>query len=111
MPASPSTARPPKAPAPLPVLKENLVSTLKDLLSIPSPAGHTDAIVRYLAERFSARGVDYELTRRGAMRVNLPGRQPSPDRAVVAHVDTLGAQVKRLKENGRMELVPIGTWS
>jgi peptidase M42 family hydrolase len=111
MPTSPSTVQPLKLFAPLPVLKENLLSTLEDLLAIPSPAGYTDAIVRYLAERFAARGVDYELTRRGAMRVNLRGRETSPDRAVVAHVDTLGAQVKRLKENGRLELVPIGTWS
>jgi putative aminopeptidase FrvX len=29
----------------------------------------------------------------------------------VAHLDTLGAQVKSLKPNGRLELVPIGTWS
>ncbi len=89
----------------------SVIATLMDLLSIPSPAGYTDAIVHYLAERFEARGIDYELTRRGAMRVNLPGRQSSPDRAVLAHVDTLGAQVKRLKENGRLELVPIGFWS
>ena len=92
MPSSPSTVRSLRPFAPLPVRKENLLSTLKDLLSIPSPAGYTDAVVHYLAERFAARGVDYELTRRGAMRVNLAGRETSPDRAVVAHVDTLGAQ-------------------
>ncbi len=97
--------------APLAIHEGNIIATLMDLLSIPSPAGYTDAIVHYLAERFEARGVDYELTRRGAMRVNLRGRQSSPDRAVLAHVDTLGAQVKRLKENGRLELVSIGTWS
>jgi len=96
---------------PLSIHEGSIIATLMDLLSIPSPAGYTDAIVHYLAERFAARGVDYELTRRGAMRVNLPGRQRSPDRAVLAHVDTLGAQVKRLKENGRLELVPIGHWS
>jgi peptidase M42 family hydrolase len=30
---------------------------------------------------------------------------------MVAHLDTLGCMVKRLKENGRLELIPIGTWS
>jgi peptidase M42 family hydrolase len=100
-----------RAPQALNIHEGSVIATLMDLLSIPSPAGYTDAIVHYLAERFEARGIDYELTRRGAMRVNLPGRQSSPDRAVLAHVDTLGAQVKRLKENGRLELVPIGFWS
>lgn len=96
---------------PLNIHEGSVIATLMDLLSIPSPAGYTDAIVHYLAERFEARGIDYELTRRGAMRVNLSGRQSSPDRAVLAHVDTLGAQVKSLKSNGRLELVPIGFWS
>lgn len=30
---------------------------------------------------------------------------------IASHVDTLGAQVKYLKENGRLELVSIGNWS
>ncbi len=29
----------------------------------------------------------------------------------MAHVDTLGAMVKGLKGNGRLSVVPIGTWS
>jgi peptidase M42 family hydrolase len=111
MPNTPSIVQKLHPIAPLSIHEGNIIATLMDLLSIPSPAGYTDAIVHYLAERFEARGVDYELTRRGAMRVNLAGRQSSPDRAVLAHVDTLGAQVKRLKENGRLELVPIGFWS
>jgi peptidase M42 family hydrolase len=39
------------------------------------------------------------------------GAQEEGSRAVVAHLDTLGATVKRIKDNGRLELVPIGTWS
>ena len=38
-----------------------------------------------------------------------PRRRPA--RAVIAHVDTLGAQVKLLKPNGRLTIVPIGNWS
>jgi peptidase M42 family hydrolase len=30
---------------------------------------------------------------------------------MIAHLDTLGAQVKNLKDNGRLEVVPIGHWS
>ena len=30
---------------------------------------------------------------------------------MVVHLDTTGAMVKRLKENGRLELMPIGHWS
>ncbi len=88
-----------------------LKQKLSDLLSIPSPTGYTDTIVRYVCEELEQLGVDYEMTRRGAIRGTLAGGQSSGGRAIVAHVDTLGAQVKALKDNGRLELVPIGTWS
>lgn len=84
---------------------------LDKLLQIPSPTGYTDTIVRYVCRELERLGVEYDVTRRGAIRARLPGRQTGGARAVVSHVDTLGAQVKALKDNGRLELVPIGTWS
>lgn len=90
---------------------EYLKQKLSDLLSIPSPSGYTDTIVRYVCAELEAIGVDYEVTRRGAIRGRLTGRQSAGGRAIVSHVDTLGAQVKTLKSNGRLEVVPIGTWS
>lgn len=91
--------------------RAELARTLLDLLAIPSPAGYTDSIVRHVATVLEDIGVEFELTRRGAIRANLAGWQSSPDRAVVSHLDTLGAQVKNLKANGRLEVVPIGHWS
>jgi peptidase M42 family hydrolase len=88
-----------------------IVQTMLELLAIPSPSGFTDAIVHDVGGRLARLGVDFELTRRGAIRVNLPGKVRSPDRAIVSHLDTLGIQVKRLKDNGRLEVVPIGHWS
>ncbi|WP_068110075.1 osmoprotectant NAGGN system M42 family peptidase [Tropicimonas marinistellae] len=84
---------------------------LSNLLEIPSPTGYTDEIVRYVCTELDSLGIAYELTRRGAIRARLPGQQTAGARAIVSHVDTLGAQVKALKANGRLELVPIGTWS
>ena len=84
---------------------------LRQLLDIPSPTGFTDNVVRYVCHELENIGVEYELTRRGAIRARLPGKRPEGARALVSHLDTLGAQVKSLKENGRLELVPIGTWS
>ncbi|HYD32072.1 MAG TPA: osmoprotectant NAGGN system M42 family peptidase [Azospirillaceae bacterium] len=95
-----------------PVIDMDYVTRLlRRLLEIPSPTGYTDQIVHFCGEEFRRLGIPFELTRRGAMRADLAGRKISPDRAVVAHLDTLGAMVKNLKLNGRLELVPIGTWS
>lgn len=88
-----------------------LTQILLKLLFTPSPSGYTDRVVHLVCEELERLDVDFELTRRGAIRVNLPGRISEADRAIVAHIDTLGAMVKALKDNGRLELVPVGHWN
>jgi peptidase M42 family hydrolase len=88
-----------------------LADTLKVLLAIPSPTGYTDTIVRHVSGELERLGLSVELTRRGAMRAIRKGGQRRGARALVSHLDTLGAQVKFLHDNGRLSLVPIGTWS
>ncbi|MDQ3234605.1 MAG: osmoprotectant NAGGN system M42 family peptidase [Pseudobdellovibrionaceae bacterium] len=91
--------------------KSYLLDTLAELLAIPSPSGYTDNVVHYIASKLEQLNIEFELTRRGAIRANIPGKVGSPDRGIVAHIDTLGAMVKALKDNGRLEIVPVGSWS
>ncbi|ABS15664.1 peptidase M42 family protein [Brucella anthropi ATCC 49188] len=91
--------------------QDYLVTRLKALLAIPSPTGFTDEAVRYVARELEHLGLEVMLTRRGAIRARRVGLTERPARGIVSHVDTLGAQVKYLKENGRLELVSIGNWS
>ncbi len=88
-----------------------LQRVLLRLLNTPSPTGMTDLIVHVVCEELEALGIPYELTRRGAIRANLSGTRYSPDRAIIGHIDTLGAIVKRLKDNGRVSMAMIGHWS
>ncbi len=88
-----------------------LQEMLLRLLRIHSPTGYTDPIVREICSELDDLGVSFELTRRGAIRSTLPGAKGSPDRAIIAHLDTLGAMVAELKDNGRLRMVPVGTWS
>jgi len=81
------------------------------LLHTPSPSGYTDRAVHLVADELDKLKVPTELTRRGAIRATLRGERASPDRAVVAHIDTLGAMVKALKPNGRAEIIPVGHWN
>ncbi|WP_051694159.1 osmoprotectant NAGGN system M42 family peptidase [Desulfohalovibrio reitneri] len=81
------------------------------LVQIPSPTGYTDNIVRFLCDELRQLSIPFELTRRGAIRADLAGRMSSPDRAVVAHLDTIGGMVTELKDNGRLKLAPVGAWS
>ena len=88
-----------------------LKAQLQRLLSIPSPTGYTDTVVRTVCEELDRLGVPFSVTRRGAILALYRGREVEGARAIVAHLDTLGATVKMIKDNGRLELVPIGTWS
>jgi putative aminopeptidase FrvX len=53
-------------------------------------------------------GVQAERTNKGALVARLPGRSDSRPRALSGHVDTLGAMVKEIKEDGRLKLTNVG---
>lgn len=92
--------------------KEYLKDTLRALLDIPSPTGMTDNVVGFTCGELDRMGIPFEMTRRGAIRADLKGRSSSPDRAVVSHLDTLGAIIKGFHAaNGWPKLAPIGHWS
>ncbi len=95
----------------LPIDESFVLDFLVRLLQTPSPAGYTDRAVHLVCDELDRLRIPYELTRRGAIRATLKGHQQSPDRAIVAHVDTLGAMIKAFKPNGRLEVVPIGHWN
>ncbi len=88
-----------------------LVDSLEALLSIDSPTGYTDNIARHATEELQRLGLEPQLTRRGAIRAVTKGGRRDGARAIITHLDTLGAQVKLVKDNGRLELIPIGHWS
>lgn len=88
-----------------------LAETLKSVLAIPSPTGYTDTIVHFVSRELVRLGLPVEMTRRGAIRSVRRGGTHHGARALVSHLDTLGAQVKQIKDTGRLGLVPIGHWS
>lgn len=91
--------------------REYILDVLPKLLKISSPTGFTDQIVHFVAGELERLGVPFELTRRGAIRATLEGSRRVPSRAIVTHLDTLGAMVRELKPNGRLAIMMIGHWS
>ena len=88
-----------------------MIDTLLALLQTPSPAGRTDAVMQLIGDVFDDFGVPFTLTRRGALTAELPGESATIDRALAVHADTIGCMVRDLKDNGRLELIPVGTFS
>ncbi len=95
----------------LPIDMDYVVDLLLHLLRTPSPSGRTDEIMRFLGREIEELGLPFELTRRGSLAAQLHGEEYKAARAVVVHADTIGCMVKRLKPNGRLQVVPVGTFS
>lgn len=88
-------------------IKEQLYT----LTSIPSPSSFTTKVTDYLLSELSSLGYSPERSNKGNVFVTLGG-SGSP-LVLAAHVDTLGAMVRSIKENGRLWPTTIGghQWS
>lgn len=85
-----------------------ILSTITDLLAIPSPSGYTYRANGYLSELLDELGVDHTTTNKGAIMATIPGQNQENQRTISAHIDTLGAMVKEIKGNGMLKLTNIG---
>jgi peptidase M42 family hydrolase len=95
----------------LPIAKDYVADVLLRLLRTPSPSGRTDEVMRLIGEEIESIGLPFELTRRGSLVARLHGHEYKSARAVVVHSDTIGCMVKRVKPGGRLQVVPVGTFS
>ena len=88
-------------------IKEQLYT----LTSIPSPSSFTAKVTDDLLSELSSLGYSPERSNKGNVFVTLGG-SGSP-LVLAAHVDTLGAMVRSIKENGRLRPTTIGghQWS
>ena len=88
-------------------IKEQLYT----LTSIPSPSSFTTKVTDYLLSELSSLGYSPERSNKGNVFVTLGG-SGSP-LVLAAHVDTLGAMVRSIKENVRLRPTTIGghQWS
>jgi peptidase M42 family hydrolase len=96
---------------PLVVDEAYLRRVLMEMLAIPSPTGFTDEMVRYICGALDELGMAYALSRRGTVCAEVAGHRRDCVRAVANHIDTIGAAVSGIRDNGRPSLRPVGTWS
>lgn len=93
------------------VYKTNGKATLeliKTLVSIPSPTGNTERVIAFVEKFFQNLDIHTTRNRKGGLIATIQGKDTSKHRMLTAHVDTLGAMVKEIKENGRLRLDMIG---
>jgi putative aminopeptidase FrvX len=88
---------------------EYMLQQTAALCRIPSPTGFTHDAIDHVATELKRFGVPTQRTVKGALVAALPGGNPElGGRTLSAHVDTLGAMVKEIKEDGRLKLTRVG---
>ena len=90
---------------------EYIGEQLKALTSIPSPTGFTRAVTDYVMKTLEEMGFAPERSTKGNVLVCLGGEDEPL--VLASHVDTLGAMVRSIKDNGRLRPTTLGghQWS
>ena len=88
-----------------------ITDELKALTSIASPTGFTRAATDYVMETLSGLGFEPERSNKGNVLVCIGGE--GEPLVLASHVDTLGAMVRAIKDNGRLRPTTLGghQWS
>ncbi len=79
---------------------------LKALTSIPSPSGFTKEVTAYVHKLLTDMGYEPYYSNKGNVHVTLGG-EGNP-LVLAAHLDTLGAMVRAIKDNGRLRPTTLG---
>ena len=90
-------------------ISQYLLSFLVELLNIPSPTGYTEDAIAFVEKTFADfPDISTKRTNKGALLVKWAGISDQAPRALTAHIDTLGAVVKEIKANGRLQISRLG---
>src|SRR5258706_1824819 len=84
---------------------DNIVLTLEKILSINSPTGYTLEIISYIENLFANSNLHIKKTNKGSLLISF---DENPELVISGHVDTLGAMVKEINENGTIGITKIG---
>lgn len=87
--------------------KDYLINITKKLLTTPSPTGFCKNIMNIIDEEVSSMGYQLEKTKKGNGHIFIKGKTDYTV-AIASHVDTLGAMVRSITNDGKIKLTSIG---
>jgi putative aminopeptidase FrvX len=85
-----------------------ILEQLDRLLHTPSPTGYTGAVMRLLQAEVERLGFTMEISNKGNGLIRIAGADSSRTIGLSAHVDTLGAMVRSIKDNGKLRFTSLG---
>ncbi|MDZ8051341.1 MAG: M42 family metallopeptidase [Aulosira sp. ZfuVER01] len=87
---------------------EQLFKIIEELVMHHSPSGVETEINEFLLQEFSNLGLEVWCDHADNVIAKLPGKNPGKAIAITAHKDEIGAIVKTIGDNGRVEVRKLG---
>ncbi len=87
---------------------DDLFNTIEELVLHHSPSGAEKEIDQFLLDRFQALGVESWLDRAGNAIAKIPGKDSTRAIAITAHKDEIGAIVKSIESEGKVQIRKLG---
>ncbi|NEU74404.1 M42 family peptidase [Hassallia byssoidea VB512170] len=87
---------------------DNLFKIIEELVMHHSPSGVEAEINRFLMQRFASLGVEVWGDRADNIIAKIPGKNPERAIAITGHKDEIGAIVKTIGDEGRVEVRRLG---
>jgi putative aminopeptidase FrvX len=84
---------------------------LRELISLPGPAGQEGLVRDYVAAKAQALGCVVQVDQRGNLLMSAPGAaklNQNPRIVVMAHLDEIAMIVDRVEEDGRLKISALG---
>lgn len=87
-----------------------IIKEIDTLVNIPSPSGFTKDVMEYVKSEAEGFGYDCEMSRKGGLIISAPGNSDKT-KGLSAHVDTLGAMVRSISNEGMIKFTLVGGYT
>ncbi|CAG9295850.1 M42 family metallopeptidase [Celerinatantimonas diazotrophica] len=80
----------------------------QEILSIDSPSGYCQSVIKRIEQECALYDGEFQRDNKGNGIFTIAGKDRSQTIGVGVHVDTLGAMVRSIDEQGRIRFTPVG---
>lgn len=90
---------------------EYVIKAIEKLVNIPSPSGYTKKVMEFVKAQAEGFGYSCEYTNRGGLLIHIKGKNTKDTLLLSAHVDTLGAMVRSISNDGMLRFSLVGGYT
>lgn len=88
--------------------KDYTLKLLEEIINIPSPTGYCREVINHIENLTKELDYKFEKNKKGNIIIEIDGQDNTYCVGIPVHVDTLGAMVRSINEDGTIKITSIG---